>query len=389
MSNQNKTGVIIIEGHIQGLSNMRSLGEHNIPVWIIDTKDCIAMHSRYCSRFLKCPDFNSEEFINYLIVIAQKNKLKNWLLLPSNDHAAYAISKHYSMLKHHYKLITPKLSVIDHIYDKVRLIELAKKIDIPVPETYQFQSINENELKKIKYPVLTKGRNGLSFYKKIKKKALVAPNMDILRKQLIFVKTQISIGETFTQGLIPDAGTNKTSSFTGFIVEGDIKTYWMGEKLREHPLSFGTATLARSINTPELLNYSRRILRELNYTGICEIEFLKDPRDGTYKLIEINPRTWLWVGLAKSCGINYAKIAYDYVNGIPIDYPQNYPTDQYWFNPITYWVYSIKALLCNKLSLFSFVKTMGIKKDNALFVIGDYKPGFMYLLKIFKIYKNR
>ncbi len=27
-----------------------------------------------------------------------------------------------------------------------------------------------------------------------------------------------------------------------------------------------------------------------------------------YKLIEINARTWLWVGLAKACGIDYANI---------------------------------------------------------------------------------
>ena len=28
-----KPGVIIIEGHVQGLSNVRALGEHGIPVW--------------------------------------------------------------------------------------------------------------------------------------------------------------------------------------------------------------------------------------------------------------------------------------------------------------------------------------------------------------------
>ena len=385
----NKPGVLILEGHIQGLSNMRSLGTYGIPVWVIDTKKCIAMHSKFCSKFLKCPPFDSDNFAQYLLDIAEEYKLENWLLLPSNDHAAYSLSKHQDRLMKYYKMITPELSVMDDIYDKVRLIELSEKIEVPCPKTYLFSTTDKNEIKNIKFPVLTKGRNGLTFYKKIKKKALISHDQNTLQKQLKFVQSHMPIKETFTQELIPDNGTNKTSSFSCFSIKGEIQTYWMGKKLREHPLSFGTATLAKSIYSKEILNYSERIIAALSYTGICEIEFLKDPRDSTYKLIEINPRTWLWVGLAKSCGINYAKIAYDYVNNIPIDFPKEYKKDQYWFNPFTYWVYSIKALLVNKLSLGRFFKTLCIQKDNALFVRGDSKPGFVYLLNIFKIYRNR
>ena len=389
MNVHNKPGVLILEGHIQGLSNMRSLGSYEIPVWVIDTKKCIAMHSKFCSKFLTCPPFDSDRFVIYLIEIAEKYKLENWLLLPSNDHAAYSLSKHRDRLTKHYKLITPELSIMDDIYDKVRLIELSNKIKVPSPKTYHFSSTDENKLENVKYPVLTKGRNGLTFYKNIKKKALISHDKSTLYKQLKFVKKNMPIEETFTQELIPDNGTNKTCSFSCFSIQGEIQTYWMGKKLREHPLSFGTATLAKSIHSKEILSYSERVIAALNYTGICEIEFLKDPRDSTYKLIEINPRTWLWVGLAKSCGINYAKIAYDYVNNIPIDFPKEYKKDKYWFNPFTYWIYSIKGLLVNKLSFRLFFKTLFIQKDNALFVRGDSKPGFVYLLNIFKIYKNR
>tara|TARA_B100001287_G_scaffold276486_2_gene287522 strand:- start:2735 stop:3904 length:1170 start_codon:yes stop_codon:yes gene_type:complete len=389
MDVHNKPGVLILEGHIQGLSNTRSLGSYDIPVWVIDTKKCIAMHSKFCSKFLKCPSFKSDLFVTFLLEIAKKYKLENWLILPSNDHAAYSISRNRERLVTYYKLITPGLSVMDYIYDKMKLIELSNSIKVPCPKTYHFNSINENKFEIIKYPVLTKGRNGLTFYKKIKKKALISYDQNSLRQQLTYVKAHMPLQETFTQELIPDNGSNKTCSFSCFSIEGEIKTYWMGKKLREHPLSFGTATLAKSIYSVELLQHSERIIKALNYTGICEIEFLEDPRDGTHKLIEINPRTWLWVGLAKSCGINYAKIAYDYANNIPIKFPQEYKKDHYWFNPFTYWVYSIKALFLNKLSLFVFLKTLWIKKENALFIRGDLKPGLMYLFNIFKIYKNR
>ena len=41
----------------------------------------------------------------------------------------------------------------------------------------------------------------------------------------------------------------------------------------------------------------------------CRVEF-SDPRDGRFKLMEINPRLWLWHGLAAALGVDFARIAY-------------------------------------------------------------------------------
>ena len=35
-------GAIVIEGHVQGLSNTRSLGELGIPVYVLDVSHCLA-----------------------------------------------------------------------------------------------------------------------------------------------------------------------------------------------------------------------------------------------------------------------------------------------------------------------------------------------------------
>ena len=36
-----KNGAIFIEGHVKGLSNTRALGEAGIPVYVLDTAECI------------------------------------------------------------------------------------------------------------------------------------------------------------------------------------------------------------------------------------------------------------------------------------------------------------------------------------------------------------
>ena len=60
----------------------------------------------------------------------------------------------------------------------------------------------------------------------------------------IMGKTPFS--NVYFQNLLP-VEKNKPVSFTAFSIKGEIKSYWMGLKIREHPVHFGTATYSRSI----------------------------------------------------------------------------------------------------------------------------------------------
>jgi hypothetical protein len=43
---------------------------------------------------------------------------------------------------------------------------------------------------------------------------------------------------------------------------------------------------------------------------VSQVEFKRDPRDGRFKLMEVNPRLWLWHGLAAALGVDFARITY-------------------------------------------------------------------------------
>lgn len=384
-----KPGVLIIEGHVQGLSNVRALGEHGIPVWVIDKSDCVARYSKYCQNFAICPDYDSDSFITFLIHFSEQHQLNNWLLLPSNDHAVYNISKNKENLSAHFKLITENLETVLKIYDKVELLKIAQEIGVDYPLYETYNKLSECKASQLTFPLITKGNNGLSFYKKTKTKVLLSNSLEELENNLKNLESKIPLKETFTQEILPYSEENKTISFTCFSINGEIKAHWIGVKLREHPLRFGTATLAESIEKKELFIPSQKLMQTLNYTGICEIEYLLDIRDKKYKLIEINARTWLWVGLAKACGVNYAKLAYDFVNGVTIKESKNYEIGTVWFNPITNIFFGIKGLLLGRVKLKSIFENIPKKKINALFQKGDRKPGFMYFVLLFKIFKTR
>jgi D-aspartate ligase len=388
--NNNIPGAVIIEGHIQGLSNTRSLGEKGIPVYVVDETKCIAASSIYCKKFFICPDFQSEDFIEFLLNLARDEKLDGWVILPSNDHVVLNISRNKSHLEKIYKVITPDFTIYENIYDKAALLKIAESQKIPIPITQYFTDESDPLVTQLKFPVLTKGRNGLTFYKSLKRKAFLSNDEATLRKQLKMIASKYPLSGTFTQELIPFDGTNKTISFTAFCVNGEIKTYWMGEKLREHPIRFGTATLARSIFIQECLDQSIPLCKSLDYTGVCEVEYLKDPRSGQYVLIEMNARTWLWVGLAKACGVDYAKIVYDFVNRNHINYPLTYEIDIYWKNPITDFIYSLLGILKGRLMMNEYLMTLNKKSIvNALFVNGDMKPGYKYLINLVSIFNKR
>ncbi|MHC1703469.1 MAG: hypothetical protein AB9846_06130 [Tenuifilaceae bacterium] len=375
-----KLGSIIIEGHVQGLSNTRALGEAEVPVFVVDKSNCIARYSKYCTKFFYCPDFISEEFVPFLIELAKKENLQGWTLIPSNDHAVYSISKHKQELANYYKIIIPEIDIIENIYDKSKLLSLAERVNIPYPKTQYFLTENDPISDNLSFPFITKGRNGLSFYKALGKKAILSNNELELRAHLKQIAEKFTIERSFTQELIPFNGTNKTVSFTAFCVDGEIKTHWIGEKVREHPIRFGTATFARSIECVELLDPSQKLLHELKYTGVCEVEYLLDPRDKKYKLIEINARTWLWVGLARACGINYAVMVYNHLNGIENIYPSNYKIGMNWVNYITDTPFSLIALFKGRLTIKEYFSSFKGKRVDAFFSWRDIKPSIMFFV---------
>jgi len=377
-----RKGVLVIEGHVQGLSNTRSAGEAGIPVVVTDKSNCIARYSKYCSLFVKCPEFSSDAFIDFLIDLGVRENLEGWMLLPSNDHAVYNISKNKERIETIYKTLIPSISIISNIYNKERLLNIAGRSGIPAP--YSWFPETREPINGIKFPALVKGRFGLTFYKKAGRKAFPVNSRDDLKEVIGKLKDKVGPEELFYQEQIP-ACEDKTISFTAFCINGEIKTHWMGTKIREHPVRFGTSTYSRSTYIPELIPLSERLIRELHYSGICEIEYLKDPRDGIYKLIEINARTWLWVGLARNCGIDYPLLAYNYLYKQPFIFPESYEHNREWMHYIIDIPYGIYGILKRHYTFREVFGSYLKFPDPAVFNMSDPIPSLaeLFLLPMF------
>ena len=144
--------------------------------------NCIARYSKYCKHFFKCPPYASDEFADFLLQLADKEKLQDWLLIPSNDHAVHTISRFKSKIEKYYKTLVPELADLMKIYDKKQLLDIASNCNVPIPKTQTFKKIDEQV--HLEFPILTKGRNGLNFYKKTGKKGICFNNQNEFEKHL-------------------------------------------------------------------------------------------------------------------------------------------------------------------------------------------------------------
>lgn len=380
-------GAIIIEGHVQGLSNVRSLGERGIPIYVIDVCHCLAQYSRYCKKFFICPKFDSREFIDFLLDLGDRENLRDWVLIPSNDHIVENLSKNLDKISSFFKTLVPPYELLKSIINKKKLLEVAESCGVPIPKTYYIET--KKDINSSSFPILIKGNYGLSFYKNMHVKALQIDCFDGFESILEDIEKKVSSDDIMIQELIPLDSKNKVVSFTCFADKGNIKTFWMGDKLREHPINYGTATFSRSIYVKQVYEYAKLLVARLGYTGVCEIEFMLDPRDKIYKLIEINPRTWLWVGLAKACGVDYAYFVYAYVNDLKVDYPLRYELDVKWINWVTDIVYGVKAIIKGNLSVSEYFKSLKGKKIRAIWSCRDIFPGIVFPFMLFYIAQKR
>src|SRR5437870_13863215 len=83
--NTRDSGALVIGGDYRSLGTVRSLGRHNIPVWVLTDEHLIAGVSRYARRRFRWPQATEEAQAEYLISLSVQHGLLGWVLFPSSD----------------------------------------------------------------------------------------------------------------------------------------------------------------------------------------------------------------------------------------------------------------------------------------------------------------
>jgi D-aspartate ligase len=309
-----ENGVIIIGGNVQGLGLLRTYARNNIKTILINNKHLdIVKFSKYLKKYILFKKMSEPlELKNFLINLAKDKKLDGWIILPTEDSVVYTLSKYKSELEQYYKIPTPAWDITKYTYDKKLSYKFVEKLGIPIPKTFYPNDINDvmKISENIDFPCILKPSVMHRFYNLTGKKLLTVSSKDEMIKSYKTMTQLIPPSEILLQEVI--GGTQKIPISFGCFVTKDVISWVMIAKKRMIPVDFGVGTYNETVQIPELKELSLKILNEIGYSGLCEVEFIKDPKDQTYKFLEINPRSWLQITITNQTNKPLIPLVYYY-----------------------------------------------------------------------------
>jgi D-aspartate ligase len=287
---------VVDVGWVNGLAAIRSLGRAGVRVLAVDHRpSALGFRSKYAERFLSPDPFTDEHgFVNVLRALGEV------VVFPTHDDSLNAIARYADDLQ----VLTPfpDWELLERLQSKRAQLEQAVDAGVDIPA-----------LDPGTFPVVVKPDNPVEFKRRYRRQAFRCGNAAELEDAL--AKTE-EFG-AIVQELVP-GGDDALYTVGSYLDRNGVPLgVFCGRKLRQTPPGIGTCRVGEAVWVQEVVDSALTLLRAFGYTGISQVEFKRDPRDGRYKLMEINPRLWQWHGLASACGVDLPRIAYADLVGEP------------------------------------------------------------------------
>jgi predicted ATP-grasp superfamily ATP-dependent carboligase len=133
-----------------------------------------------------------------------------------------------------------------------------------------------------------------------------------------------------------------------------------------------------TIELPLLEQLSERFLRAIDYYGLVELEYKLDPRDGQYKLLDVNGRTWGYHTLGPGAGVDFPYMLFADQVGEHVE-PCRARAGVTWIRLVTDLPTSILQILNGQLNWQAYLESLRNFQVEAVFSRADPLPGFAEL----------
>ena len=339
----------------------------------------LGFFSKYVSDTI-CLEDTEQSFCDEIMSLSKNDRP---VLIPTNRKSLTKVIHNKNYLSSFCDFLVPDKKAIDLADDKDKMAQIAKKIGVPIPKTTSLKehSSIEEMAKLVHYPCIIKFRNGEAMGKKPEQRYAIVNNIDD------FIKNYTKMHE---EDPYPIASDYIKGHDIGVAVVMDKNhkavDFLCYESLREYPIKGGPTCYLKTFFDRKLLEYSVRLLEEIDFCGIAMLDFRGTPKNPFF--LEINPRIW---GSAAICDISDSTFFQSYVNAScektePLDIKKCVPkyklNAKMRFTPQNILCFlsnmknsknKLKILIENIISLFDFSIRDG------LFSIKDIKPYIKYI----------
>ncbi|MGZ8793409.1 MAG: carboxylate--amine ligase [Gaiellaceae bacterium] len=307
---------VVDVGWVNGLAAIRSLGRGGIRVLAVDHRpSALGFRSRYAEPFL-----TADPHVDPTRFVASIRALGEVVVFPTHDEQLNLIARHLGDLQ--VLAPFPDWDILERVQSKRAQLDQAVAAGVDVPQTHHPRSAAEARAaaEEIGLPVLVKPEHPVGFKQRFRRQAFRCETLD----DAADAYTRAEEFGAMVQELIP--GGDDTLYSVGSYVARDGRPLgvFSGRKLHQTPPGIGTCRVGEAVWVQNTVDAALRLLEAFGYFGLSQVEFKRDPRDGRFKLMEINPRLWQWHGLAAACGVDLPRIAYaDLVGETPEEVTMN------------------------------------------------------------------
>jgi len=229
------------------------------------------------------------------------------------------VSRYRERLRQAFRFVVADASLVEDLVDKSRFQELARRLDLPVPQARRLRPVGGSPpgdldlgfpliLKPLtRIPVTWGPAAGFA-------KARQVDSAEALRE--LWPRLSAARLEVLAQDLIVGPETRVESYHVYVDENGDTVGEFTGRKIRTLPKDYGQSTALEITDTPDVAELGRELVRRLGLRGVAKFDFKRGP-DGKLHLLEINPRFTLWHHPGALAGVNLPLLVYRDLVGLP------------------------------------------------------------------------
>lgn len=284
--------VLLLGGGASTLAAARSLGKAGIPVFASGPNGCRAMYSRYCTKALPVPDdMATKAWWKHVLLEQPRPDLAGALILVGCDESLEFVEENVEALRRTYLVeeFVPELRRA--MLDKLATLRMARAAGVPTPNFWAVAK-GEDVLaveEELRFPVMVKPLNSYTFMEEFGCKLFIVE--DDIRDVASKVDLCAARGhEVMVVEMIPGPDNLLSSYYTYRTPDGRLLYDYTKSIIRRWPVNRGGACFHQSEWLPETAEMGRRMFDGIGWQGIGNVEFKRDPRDGQFKIIEVNGR---------------------------------------------------------------------------------------------------
>lgn len=261
------------------------------------------------------------------------------IVLGCTDDYASLIIRNREALRQDYIVPYIGADLMDKLVSKESFYLLCEEYDLPYPKTLIVHGAQEAERLvgiDFAYPIIIKPSSSILYWKHPfdgMKKVYVAETDQDAREIIDTIYASGYPDSLIIQDLIPgtDDGMRVLTAYCDR--NAKVKMVCLGNVLLEEhtPKGLGNhAAILTEYNRP-LMDKMAAFLEAIGYTGFANFDVKLDPRDGTYRVFEINLRQGRSNYYVTGAGVNLASLLVeDLVEGKDLGEPVFYNGESYW-----------------------------------------------------------